>query len=232
MNSKQISFVIFFLLTVICWAGQETNAAPDTSYGRALVDRVKCVDIGYIFYCDVKDWPAVIGANIGVKIEGIEPPLIVAEEGGANKFFELQTKKFIETTLNKAKRIELDNIKRRESFGIVADIIVDSNSLASLLIENGYARLRTKTDIVKEKKTNLQKLKTKSKPVNPMKSIEDKKQVPEQTKSQWIASKNSKVFHRADCSFVKSISDKNLVRFDSRQEADRTGRRPCKTCSP
>lgn len=49
---------------------------------------------------------------------------------------------------------------------------------------------------------------------------------------EYVASKNSKVFHKPDCSSAKRISPKNLVGFDGRGEAVETGRRPCKRCKP
>ena len=54
-----------------------------------------------------------------------------------------------------------------------------------------------------------------------------------QTK-QWkyVASKNSRVFHRPDCKWAKRISPKNLIGFKSREEAIKSGRRPCKSCRP
>ena len=54
-----------------------------------------------------------------------------------------------------------------------------------------------------------------------------------QTK-QWKypASKKSKVFHHPDCKWVKKINPKNLIGFNSREEAIRSGRRPCKICQP
>ncbi|MHC4887963.1 MAG: hypothetical protein ACYTEO_00695 [Planctomycetota bacterium] len=48
----------------------------------------------------------------------------------------------------------------------------------------------------------------------------------------YIASKNSKVFHKSDCRWVKRISAKNLVGYSSRDEAIEAGKRPCKTCKP
>jgi hypothetical protein len=48
----------------------------------------------------------------------------------------------------------------------------------------------------------------------------------------YIASKNSKVFHKTDCSMTKTISADNLVTFASRAEAINNGRRPCKKCNP
>ena len=54
-----------------------------------------------------------------------------------------------------------------------------------------------------------------------------------QTKEwKYVASRNSKVFHRPDCKWVKKISLKNLIGFKSREEAIRSGRRPCRSCEP
>ena len=48
----------------------------------------------------------------------------------------------------------------------------------------------------------------------------------------YVASRNSKVFHRPDCGYVKRILPKNLIGFQSREEAIQSGRRPCKVCRP
>jgi len=48
----------------------------------------------------------------------------------------------------------------------------------------------------------------------------------------YVASKKSKVFHRPDCKWVKKISPQNLMGFKSRDEAIKSGRRPCKSCGP
>lgn len=49
---------------------------------------------------------------------------------------------------------------------------------------------------------------------------------------QYFASKNSRVFHRPDCSWVKRIKPENLVGYVSREEAINSGKRPCKRCNP
>jgi len=48
----------------------------------------------------------------------------------------------------------------------------------------------------------------------------------------YVASKNSKVFHKPDCRWVKRILAKNLVGYNSRDEAIEAGKRPCKLCKP
>jgi len=49
---------------------------------------------------------------------------------------------------------------------------------------------------------------------------------------QYVASKNSKVFHSPDCRFAKRISPENLTGYKSRDEAVSAGKRPCKLCKP
>jgi len=48
----------------------------------------------------------------------------------------------------------------------------------------------------------------------------------------YVASKNSKVFHRPQCRWAKNISPKNLVNYNSRDEATKAGKRSCKQCKP
>jgi hypothetical protein len=48
----------------------------------------------------------------------------------------------------------------------------------------------------------------------------------------YVASKNSGVFHRPQCRWAKKISPKNLVNYNSRDEAIKAGKRPCKQCKP
>jgi len=55
---------------------------------------------------------------------------------------------------------------------------------------------------------------------------------PAVAKYNYAASKNSKVFHRPQCSFAGRIAPKNLVGYNTRQDAIRAGKRPCKICKP
>jgi hypothetical protein len=49
---------------------------------------------------------------------------------------------------------------------------------------------------------------------------------------EYVASKNSKVFHKPDCIWVKRIKPENLVNYSSRDEAINAGKRPCGQCKP
>lgn len=48
----------------------------------------------------------------------------------------------------------------------------------------------------------------------------------------FVASVNSAVFHRPGCKSAAKIAGKNLVRYASREEAERAGKRPCAECRP
>ena len=48
----------------------------------------------------------------------------------------------------------------------------------------------------------------------------------------YVASKNSKIFHKPQCRWVEKISPENLVGYNSRDEAINAGKRPCKQCKP
>ena len=48
----------------------------------------------------------------------------------------------------------------------------------------------------------------------------------------YCASKNSRVFHYPSCEMAQKINPRNLIRFRTREEAIRSGRRPCRVCRP
>lgn len=48
----------------------------------------------------------------------------------------------------------------------------------------------------------------------------------------YIGNKNSHVFHKATCSSVNSMSEKNKIKLATRDEAIEKGFRPCSKCNP
>jgi phosphatidylserine/phosphatidylglycerophosphate/cardiolipin synthase-like enzyme len=49
--------------------------------------------------------------------------------------------------------------------------------------------------------------------------------------SGYMASKRSEVFHKAGCKAAAKISEKNLVRYATREEAIAAGKKPCHECN-
>ena len=50
--------------------------------------------------------------------------------------------------------------------------------------------------------------------------------------AKYVASINSKVFHKIGCSRADKISEDNLIRFSRREKAVESGRRRCRVCEP
>lgn len=238
MCRKILIITILCVSAGVCFAEKKTEAGPRAklpkTYGGAVVEKVISVDEGFSFRCDIKAWPAVIGKDITVRIDGVGPPLIVTREDMPNKFFELQTTKFLERTFAEAQGVRLENIKRGRSFSIVADVIVDSNSVADLLIGEGLARRYEGGEEarISAKQQGRARYDVGISVARPAGPAGDRIQAGGASEGVYAASKNSKVFHRAGCRYAKIVSASNLVRFDSKGAAVQTGRRPCKTCNP
>ena len=225
MKNVLIACLVVILTAALCNAdikleGKKTGK----TYGNAIVAKVIAVDNVYTFRCDVKGWPAIIGSNIPVKISGITEPSIVAADGKPNRFFQIQAKNFLTASLSKSKTINLKNIRRGHDFSIIADVIADSNSIADIMIENGLARRITPMDILKQQRNQKKTLS----PAANRKTKESEQPII----TSYVASKNSKVFHKSTCSSAKRLTDKTRLTFSGREQAEQSGRRPCKTCKP
>jgi len=51
-------------------------------------------------------------------------------------------------------------------------------------------------------------------------------------KYNYVASKKSKVFHRSECRWTERIKPENLAGYNSKDEAIKAGKIPCKRCKP
>ena len=54
----------------------------------------------------------------------------------------------------------------------------------------------------------------------------------DQQAANYVGNANSKVFHYSTCSSVAAMKDKNKVFFETKEQAESKGFRPCKNCSP
>ena len=48
----------------------------------------------------------------------------------------------------------------------------------------------------------------------------------------YVASKNSQVFHKAGCKSAAKIAERNLVKYNTREEAIQAWKKPCHECNP
>lgn len=53
---------------------------------------------------------------------------------------------------------------------------------------------------------------------------------PQNKTGMFVASKNSTIYHKPDCKYVKQIKEENKVWFSSAEEAEKAGYKPDKNC--
>ena len=114
----------------------------------------------------------------------------------------------------------MKDIQRGEQFCLVADIDVDGKDLCDLLVEKKLAQKIIEVPQQIDSATNAS-----SQPPAPNGSSPA-------AGTQCIASKSSKVYHRSTCPHAARMDAAKAITFATREEAEKTGRRPCKTCKP
>ena len=87
---------------------------------------------------DLPKYPPIAGDDIRVRVNGIDTPEIKGE-CEKEKYDAQQAKEMVADILKDAEQITLKNMERGKYFRIVADVIVDGEILADILIETGVA---------------------------------------------------------------------------------------------
>ena len=233
MSRLLVISIGLFSFVAFCFAQEEvagSNSAhpKQRTYGNAQVQRVIELNDGFTFTCDIADWPAIIGQDVTVRIDGVTPPKIVLDSGQPNNYYNKQLKDFLATVLSSAstKNIVLNRIKRADTFALIADVTIDGKSLAKMLIDQGLAQAAQVTSVSIQYSRSVpekEEVKTPASSGLAQVSVEE---------VYYVASKSSKVFHKSTCRFAKSMTEDKKVIFKTRQEAEASGRRPCKSCNP
>lgn len=231
MKTVLTAYVIVILFAVTSFGLTKEPAQPTIkTYGNAVVAKIVGVDNAYIIRCNIKGFPAVIGEDIAVRINGITEPKIVSEGGTPNRFFQKKAKKFLAAHLSNSKTIKIENIKRGNDFSLIADVVTDSNSLADILIKYEFARKLTEEEIILLTRTTKQKPETQAQGRLSGNQNEQRPNISRTSAGHYVASKSSKVFHEPTCRFAKSMDEKKALKFSSKQQATSSGRRACKIC--
>ena len=143
------ALICLLALSAFCLGAKESEqsiqAKQSKTYGSAQIEKVIQVDKALSFHCNIKGWPAVIGENIRVKIDGVQPVQYKEKQSPQNqkklsKDANTRIKEFVKSTLTDAESIQLKNIKRGKRFCVLADVIVDGQNLAEVLIQKHVAQ--------------------------------------------------------------------------------------------
>ena len=132
MSVSMLMLAMMMFVASVC-------TAADEIYGNAVVERVVSVYDGDTFKADIQCWPAIIGKSISIRIYGIDTPEIRGTRGQL-KELAIEARETAKSKLLLADVIELRNMRRGKYFRIIAEVYVDGNRLADLLIESGLAK--------------------------------------------------------------------------------------------
>ena len=123
----------FILLILV---GFSVNA---TEYGNATVSEVRTIYDGDSFRVNINGWPDIIGKSVPIRMLGVDTPEMRGK-CEAEKILARQAKQHTVALLRSGKMIELKNTQRGKYFRILANVIIDGESLADSLLKNGLAR--------------------------------------------------------------------------------------------
>ena len=204
---SKLTLTAIIMMSIVGTAAQKQTPVSVKSYGDAKVSTVLRLDEHVQIFCDITDFSPVIGQNIPVRIKGLKP----ADNAKDNLKLLMFLNDLFLSKDSKPKQILLKDIQRGREFCLIADIEVDGKNLCDLLIEKKLAQ--KVIEVSQSKKA-------------------DSDSTPAANEGGYIAGKSSKVYHRSTCSHAKRMDAAKAVTFSSREMAEKTGRRPCKTCKP
>lgn len=128
---KILFFIFFFSFS--SWASD----CEHTSTSFKCVEYVKNYDADTITF-NIPSTHPLLGKKMNVRVYGIDTPEL-RTKNKCEKEVGYKAKELVTKLLKKAKRIDLENIKRGKYFRVVADVKVDGVSLNEILLESGLA---------------------------------------------------------------------------------------------
>jgi micrococcal nuclease len=224
-----VLFALILFISPRSFCEEPSPSAASADYGQADVETVLRVNSQCWIFCDIQDWPAIIGKEIPVQIRGLDP----------QQSFDLPVRQFILETLSAAlkqnpapaepnqsagPKVLLKRLQRASAFCLIADVEVNGRDLAQLLVDKGYAKKWIIPKTAAGTSVN-------SPAVQPS-TANGNANVPTSATEGFVASKSGKVFHKSTCPHAKRIADNTRVLYQTREEAAAAGRRPCQTCNP
>lgn len=114
---------------------KEKCAVSDTMFN--CVSYVKNYDADTITF-NIKGVHPIIGKNINIRVKNIDSPEIRTRDKCEKELVKL-AKEFVKERLSSSSNIVLSEVERGKYFRLVANVIIDGESLAEILLENKFA---------------------------------------------------------------------------------------------
>lgn len=129
----KISIFLFFLFQI---SYVKANCTHDKTSFRC-VEYVRNYDADTITF-NIPSTHPLLGEKINIRVLGVDTPEI-RTKNKCEKAKAKASKDIVADKLKKAKRIDLLNVSRGKYFRIVADVIIDGESLSKYLLSQGHA---------------------------------------------------------------------------------------------
>lgn len=133
MRRSLFALALVFI-TGVCFASSDT-----ADYGNVTVTEVTSIYDGDTFRVTIAHWPPIVGNRISVRVKGIDAPELKGK-CEQEKQLARKAKQATVAMLRAGRKIELRNLQRDKYFRLLADVYVDGQSLAQMLLKSGLAR--------------------------------------------------------------------------------------------
>jgi micrococcal nuclease len=131
----KLTSILWFLFLPLYLQAEESCTHDDHNF--RCVKYIKNYDADTVTF-DVPNVHPLLGKNINVRVSGVDTPE-VKTTNSCEKKKAINAQKLVANLLSKAKRIDLTNVQRDKYFRVIADIIIDGQSLSQYLLKNGLA---------------------------------------------------------------------------------------------
>ena len=141
MKKTESTAYIILIITIIfiTMFGKDRSTKPQKLKSVAVLAILDHVYDGDTIYCNVKEWPPILGKNIGVRLNGIDTPEM-HDKRPHIKFLANEAKAELLKNLGTSKFVELRNIQRGKYFRIIADVYVGGMNMSDVLLDAHLAK--------------------------------------------------------------------------------------------
>lgn len=132
-----------FIFVAVYVASQQGLFADEASSCQHDANTFRCVKYlknydGDTITVEIPDVHPFFGHRISVRVNGIDTAEVRTKDK-CEKQASRTARRLVESQLRQAKRIDLVNIERDKYFRVLANVMVDGNSLKDLLLKNRLA---------------------------------------------------------------------------------------------
>lgn len=228
---KQITFIILscIFLLVITQSDISAGQLHTDSQAQVSIPFGKFYDYNNILVKKVIDGDTIqLEDSSRVRYIGINTPESVDRRRPIEALGKESAKFNKQLVQGKNVRLEFD-VQKKDDYGrLLAYVYVGDTFVNAELVKQGYAQASTYPPNVKYADL-FQRLEREAREAG-----RGLWASPALAKNEdyYIASKNSQVFHRPGCPLVNKIASYNIVRYNTRDEAVKSGKRGCSKCKP